>query len=215
MDHRNWTESDWDKVVFSDESTVERGSGKRRQWVFRTPKQKWDRDFVQTYNKGHDISIMVWGAIWIGGRSDLDIMTRSQGGQGGFDRYSYIETLERTHGSWLDPARIFMQDNAPIHTAKVVASWFLDRAIRVLPWPPYSPDLNPIEHCWALVKQALVEKHPELLDQGKTQEAHDALAKAIVEAWDALDQDIIDSLIRSMDSRVNHVIAAKGWHTRY
>ena len=59
LDHRNWTESDWDKVVFSDESTVERGSGKRRQWVFRTPKQKWDRDFVQTYNKGHNISIMV------------------------------------------------------------------------------------------------------------------------------------------------------------
>jgi transposase len=43
----------------------------------------------------------------------------------------------------------FMQDNAPIHTAKKVTKWFEDRGIPVLNWAPYSPDLNPIEHVWA------------------------------------------------------------------
>ena len=147
LERKDWTYDDWKTVVFSDESSVERGAGARRLWCFRTPKQKWDRPFVQIYKKGYNISIMVWGAIWIGGRSDLNIMVRSRDGQGGYTQDSYLDTLERTHGSWLDPARVFMQDNAPIHTAKRVTQWFVNRAIRLLLWPPYSPDLNPIEHC--------------------------------------------------------------------
>ena len=38
-----------------------------------------------------------------------------------------------------------MQDNASIHTAKKVKDWFKDMAIPLVDWPPYSPDLNPIE----------------------------------------------------------------------
>jgi transposase len=41
---------------------------------------------------------------------------------------------------------IFMQNNAHIHTAKKVKKWFEDEGIPVMEWPPYSPDLNPIEH---------------------------------------------------------------------
>ena len=40
-----------------------------------------------------------------------------------------------------------MQDNALIYTAKVIKKWFSDMGINVLEWPPYSPDLNPIEYC--------------------------------------------------------------------
>lgn len=213
--HKDWSKEEWSKIIFSDESSVERGKGGAREWAFRTSKQKWDPKFVETYKKGRDISIMVWGAIWIGGRSDLDIMVRDADGGGGFTANSYIATLERTMGVWLHPSRIFMQDNAPIHKAKKVAAWFEEWAINVLEWPPYSPDLNPIEHVWARMKQWIIEKHPELSELGATQEAYDALARAIVEAWDALDQDYIDGLIYSMDNRVNHVRHSKGWHTRY
>jgi transposase len=41
---------------------------------------------------------------------------------------------------------VFMQDNAPIHTAHIIKDWLEEMAIEVLEWPPYSPDLNPIEH---------------------------------------------------------------------
>jgi hypothetical protein len=47
------------------------------------------------------------------------------------------------------------------------------------------------------------------------QEALDELARVIVEAWEAIPQVAIDHLIRSMDYRVNAVLAAEGWHTKY
>jgi hypothetical protein len=44
--------------------------------------------------KGHDISIMVWGAIWIGGRSDLIIMIHDEEAErNGYSVNSYIEVL--------------------------------------------------------------------------------------------------------------------------
>jgi transposase len=41
---------------------------------------------------------------------------------------------------------IFMQDNAPIHTAKKVKDWFKEQGILCTNLPPYSPDLNLTEH---------------------------------------------------------------------
>jgi transposase len=110
---------------------------------------------------------------------------------------------------------LFMQDNAPIHTAKKVKKWFTDQGIPLLDWAPYSPDLNPIEHVWAMMKKWICEHYPELNEMGKSQQAYNELARVIVEAWEAVPQEAINNLIRSMDYRVNAVLAAKGWHTKY
>lgn len=50
----------------------------------------------------------------------------------------------------LRPGDIFMQDNAPVHTARLVRDALEQIDINVIDWPPYSPDLNPIENLWAL-----------------------------------------------------------------
>ena len=39
-----------------------------------------------------------------------------------------------------------MQDNASIHTSRLARDWLQEHGIEVTDWPPYSPDLNPIEH---------------------------------------------------------------------
>jgi hypothetical protein len=50
---------------------------------------------------------------------------------------------------------------------------------------------------------------------GKSQAAYDEMARAIVEAWEAIPQSYIDGLMESMGRRVEAVRLAKGWHTKY
>jgi transposase len=208
---KDWSVKDWALIIFSDESSVERGNGGQREWAWRTATQKWNPQFVQTYTKGHDISIMIWGAIWIGGRSDVVIMTRDeQAKRNGYSANSYIDVLNETIEQCWQPGMTFMQDNAPIHTAKKVTEWFKNRGIPVLDWAPYSPDLNHIEHVCAWMKQWINQQYLHLKDRGESQAAYDELARVIVEAWEAISQERIDSLIKSMDSRVNAVLQAKG-----
>jgi transposase len=43
-------------------------------------------------------------------------------------------------------------DNAPIHTAKEIDELITKRGYKSIYLPPYSPELNPIEQFWAIVK---------------------------------------------------------------
>jgi hypothetical protein len=62
---------------------------------------------------------------------------------------------------------VFQQDNAPCHTALSVRSWLQLQSFQVLDWPPQSPDLNPIEHAWGILKRKLgsYESAPANLDE--------------------------------------------------
>ena len=53
---------------------------------------------------------------------------------------------------------ILQQDNAPVHTAALVQRWFTRQRLTVLDWPPQSPDMNPIEHCWDAIARRIADK---------------------------------------------------------
>ena len=63
--------------------------------------------------------------------------------------YLVLLVVQRVNGTIGDA--VFQQDNAPVHTA-LVTEWFEQQNIQVDEHPPYSPDLNPIEHVWAALR---------------------------------------------------------------
>jgi transposase len=63
---------------------------------------------------------------------------------------------------------VIVVDNAKYHHAKIVDEWIqsLNGKISLLFLPPYSPELNPIERVWKLVKRtAIHNKYFESLDE--------------------------------------------------
>jgi hypothetical protein len=82
-------------------------------------------------------------------------------------------------------------------------------------WPPYSPDLNPIENLWALMKAEIYKLYPELEFADDIEETLQALIAAAKEAWHAIDQSVLYNLSVTMPNRVKAVIEADGWYTKY
>ena len=90
---------------------------------------------------------MVWGCFWRENgrikRSDLEILARDfESKKIGYSAQSYITVLENNTPRCWTPGLVFMQDNAPIHTARTVRQWFEDWGIPLADHPPYSPDLS-------------------------------------------------------------------------
>ncbi len=101
---------------------------------------------------------------------------------------------------------IFQQDLAPAHTAKGTKSWFNDHGVTVLDWPANSPDLNPIENLWCIVKRKMRDTRPNNADD---------LKATVKETWASIPPQQCHKLITSMPRRIEAVIKAKGAPTKY
>jgi hypothetical protein len=88
---------------------------------------------IDPQKKGKDISIMIWAAIWIGGRTDIVIMERDpEAPKKGYSTRSYMKCLDKELSEPWFQDMIFMQDNAPIHKLSLARSWFMNYEISLL-----------------------------------------------------------------------------------
>ena len=200
----------WDRVMFSDEVKIET-SKHGLTWVRRPKGTRHDEKYVAEVNRQGRCKVMVWGAITRNKMLDLVII------EGTLNRWKYRDQiLTPVVLPWKDthPEMIFMQDNAPVHTAYVCRDWFRNNQVDKLDWPPNSPDLNPIENLW----QQLKEEVGSMNQFGKN-DTHRVIAH-IRAAWDRMRRPqcmrrTLNGLYGSMDTRMDAVIEATGSYTKY
>ena len=100
-----------------------------------------------------------------------------------------------------------LHDNDPgRHNSNVVKTWLHNNGISLLDFPPYSPDLNPIENLWSDVQKRVEEA------QATTKEE---LENVVQEEWAATTVESVRKLVRSMPHRIAQVIERNGAYTDY
>jgi transposase len=69
------------------------------------------------------------------------------------NRERFIEWLKTCLVPHLSVGKVVIMDNAPWHKGEEIAKIIEEAGARLIFLPPYSPDLNPIEHAWANLKK--------------------------------------------------------------
>jgi hypothetical protein len=123
-----------------------------RRSVGETP-----RDPHYTPRRGFCQKVLIWGCFNRRGLGTIKVIA------GSMNSSRYVDVLEndllpQTHiwfGVGAEEHFIFQQDNAPCHSSGETRAFFHENNIRVLDWPPYSPDMNPIENLWAVLKAGI------------------------------------------------------------
>jgi transposase len=206
--YQNWTVDDWKRVIWSDETKVNRWGSDGRKWGWKEPGAPLQKHHVQPTIKHGGGSLMVWGSMTA---HDVGNLVRIDGTM---DAKLYCKILNENlapsvqkYGGMLGDY-VFQQDNDPKHTSKLARKWLADHAIEVLDWPAQSPDLNPIEHLWVHLKRRLSD--------------HESMPTSVHELWVRLEQEwsaipasACTRLIESMPRRIVGVLRAKGGYTKY
>uniref|UniRef100_A0A9J8DM61 Tc1-like transposase DDE domain-containing protein n=1 Tax=Cyprinus carpio carpio TaxID=630221 RepID=A0A9J8DM61_CYPCA len=140
----------------------------------------------------HPDTIHVWGCFSSKGVGSLTILPKNTLQQ---------QLLPTTQQQFGEEQCIFQHDGAPCHKAKVITKWLGDQNVEILgPWPGNSPDLNPIENLWSIIKWRVDKQKPTNSDK---------LQEVIMKEWVAISQDLAQKLIESMPSRIAEVRSSK------
>lgn len=207
----NWDEKTWARIIWSDEATFRMGHEKL--YVTRRPEEKFLPDCCVPKFKEYT-TLFVWACIG-GDGSKGPILIWDRDLWGNFNSLSYcqrvwpyIESFRQEHEIFRVGIgnSVFMQDGASSHTAKNTKQFLYERAVHLLWWPPNSPDLNPIENLWRLLKSRVRKRYP------KTKED---LRRCIEEEWARISPQEIRRYTGNMNERCRAVLAASGGHTPY
>lgn len=209
LKHKEWTVEDWKRVIWSDESKINRFGSDGRNWIWKERGQPLiDREINETVKFGGG-NIMVWGCMGWNGVGRLAEI------EGRMDAKQLVEILEDHLLPSIEESGIpredfiFQQDNDPKHKSKMAKQWFENQGITLLDWPPQSPDLNPIEHLWTYLKNQLKDNY-EVAPKGVWE-----LWERVAKEWEEIEPEECQRLIESMPRRLEAVIRAKGGHTKY
>ena len=179
-------------MVFTDETRVRLNSDGIVR-VFREKGSRFHSKNIQGQNTDKR-SLMFWGAIRSDGRKMLIRCPATLNSSG------YVEILEKYDRNLHLPDIVPQHDNAPIHRSREVSNYLSEKKWDVLEWPPYSPDLNPMENIWAILKKSL---------QGQTL-TWENLEETVIDIWNNISPEIIRNMYASYESRLVKTIKNDG-----
>lgn len=108
--------------------------------------------------------------------------------------------------------RLFLQDGDPCQNSKKANDAIHGIGARKFSIPPRSPDLNPIENVFHLVKRKL---NADAIERNILQENFNSFSERVKKTIENFPIDIIDKTIESMDKRIGLIIKSKGQRTKY
>lgn len=222
-EYKHLTRDDFAFILYTDETLVEKDNDSHTKLIFRRQNkdEKYMLKNVQGKKKGRGLSQMVWGCF-IGNKLGPLIFI-----DGTVNKHVYIQLLQQNLLPFVDILHetgiqniIFQQDNAPPHRARATQNWLKEVAehhgFTIMEFPPNSPDLNPIEHLWAILKTELYRRYPDTMYlKGPESAVKKELNKRLNEVWWDIGEDVLNRLIDSMPTRVQAVLEAQGWYTKY
>ena len=191
---------DWSNVIFSDESTFQLFTYTKKVWRFGI-------GGVVRRTVKHPPKIHVWGCFGASGFGKIYLFSENLNGALMTVIYnkallpSVDKLIEDPESGWL-----LQEDNDPKHRSKIAKKWRGDNKVDRLTWPSMSPDLNPIENIWALLKAKIQAKNCTTIKQLKSE---------IRKEWKALPNELAKNLINSLKKRLLAVIANNGDYTLY
>ncbi|KAG0779268.1 hypothetical protein G6F21_012655 [Rhizopus arrhizus] len=191
--HKDWTEDDWRRVVFSDEIKI-------------------NSLHLDLRVKGGAGSMMLWGCMTCDGPGYA--CTIEDGTMKASDHVHILSTTlmdSLNYYGYKQKDIYFQQDNDPKHTSKLAHAWFKENGFKeehTFHWPAQSPHLDPIEHLWHHLKLRLS------LYEGRAKGVHDLWSR-IEKEWSSFTKEQCQAYIKSMPARCRAVIKAKGGYTRY
>lgn len=221
--HQHWTIEQWARVVWSDESAIKKNSDTKTVWVWRHQNQREKYLPINVVGKKRDggLSQMVWGCFAGNKLGPLVFIDEN------INASVYSTVLEQNLLGYIDALTVeglqdivFQQDNARPHIAKITQKWLetagKEHGFIVMHWPPYSPDLNPIENLWAILKLELHRQYPDTKYLcGSSETVKSVLKERLHKVWWDIGEGMLNQLIESMPERVQAVLEVDGWYTRF
>lgn len=200
LTYQNWT-TEWLQVHFLDEKTVQTyGNGK--VLVKRKKNERYDQDklaVTETQNSKNKVNLV--GVISYEGPNVIYSVSTNLNGE-------EFEQLVKTRIKDVISDATLLMDNATIHN--MGKKHLLECGVRVLDYPPKSPDMNVIENVWGRLQKILNFKLKNINLSTKEQ-----LLTLIEQSWKEIPANFIRNCILSMPQRLKEVIRNKGQQTRY
>lgn len=209
--HVDKAESFWDKVLWTDETKINMFQSDGNATVWRPKGKAHDPKYTSATVKHGGGNVMAWACMSAKGPGDLifidDVNDDGSMIMDGETYRSILKTYIQRNGTALAGRGFVLQaDNDPKHTAKATKELIAKKKWKILSWPSQSPDLNPIEHAFGLLKKKLRSQKPS---------SRAELKEMALKAWKDIAPSEMKKLVHSLPRRLRAVIANNGYATKY